>query len=128
MAACLFAVGQAGQHNEVKTCAAITIPYGIYVSEAIYNSRLQLGFTLDLSMLSDNNADMAIYLACQGAGIPCISVTEEFRRYAAHEDLFYHYDGHFNTRGHAVYADLITPKVAELIKNRNYRVKPTVKD
>jgi hypothetical protein len=100
---------------DAHSIAVVSIPYGIYACEKNYKSRLFFGYTLAPTMLSDNTADKAISLACQKADIPFISITESFRNFAKKGNLFYTYDGHFNAQGHAIYAQLITPAVIEII-------------
>jgi len=115
MAQCLSAIKQSGAGCGVRSTAVLSIPYGIYACKKSYENRLSLGLQLTPAMLSDSAADTAIRLASQTAGLHCITVTDDFRHSAAKEDLFYLYDGHFNARGHAVYAGLIEPHVVKLI-------------
>ncbi len=115
MAKCLEATQQNSSFYGARATAVLSIPYGMYVSERSYQNWTRIGWKLLPEMLTANNADMAINMACKPSGIPFVSVTEDFRAFAASEELYFSYDGHFTARGHAVYAGLIEPHVAELI-------------
>ena len=115
MSECLLVIKESGLRCGVRSTVAVSIPYGIYTCAKSYQNRLLLGLKLLPTMLSNNNADTAINLACKKADIPFISITEDFRRIAEKHNLFYQYDGHFNAQGHEAYAKLIAPAVMDIL-------------
>ena len=120
MSECLTVTKQNSRLSGAKATAVLSIPYGMYVSKRSYQNWTRIGLTLFPAMLTENNADTAISMACQKAGVPFISVTEDFRGKAAVEDLYFTYDGHFNAKGHAAYAALIAPKIINILSDEEW--------
>lgn len=76
-------------------------------------------------MLTGNNADTAVSIACQKADIQFISITDALRGCAKKEDLFFTYDDHFNTQGNAAYAALIAPEIINIISTMEWKKQLT---
>lgn len=48
-------------------------------------------------------------MACASSGLRVLDVTEAFRARADEAPLFFELDGHLNSRGHEIFAHLLTP-------------------
>jgi hypothetical protein len=92
------------------------MPFSLYVSHEAYDVRKQYGFLVDKQMLVSDSPDKAIRMASEKAGLPFVTVTEDFRK---HEDvhLFFHFDTHLNAAGHQFLGEELTPIIEEQIKN-----------
>ena len=87
----------------------VSIPHKVYASRRDLESCRRLGYELSPEMAESDSPDRAIESACRIAGVKFISVTDEFRKAAGATQLFYEMDGHYNPKGHQVFADLFTP-------------------
>jgi hypothetical protein len=119
MAQCLETIQQTGSTSGVRAVAAVSLPHGMYTCKKKYSEWAQLGLTLFPSMLTDDNADEAVRLACRAADMPFITVTDSLRSRAEKAELYFTYDDHFNDKGHAAYAELIAPKIVDLINQHS---------
>ncbi len=97
----------ADKHN--SKVIVISVPYKVYASRRDIESSRRLGLNLLSEMAESDSADRAIEAACRDADIEFYEVTGEFRKAANATHLFYEMDGHLNTEGHRVFADLLTP-------------------
>lgn len=86
----------------------ISVPLGSYTSQAVLEGRREMGFVTRPEMLDTTVPDDLLRQICSQAHVPFISVTELFRDQAGTSPLYYPYDGHFNARGHAVFAGLLS--------------------
>ncbi len=91
----------------------VSVPYGIYVSRASYDSRQRIGFAVVPEMLTTNSEDDAIRNASQLAGVDFYEFTDQFRHASVQQQLFYELDGHFNRAGHAFFADALAPLIKD---------------
>jgi hypothetical protein len=92
----------------------VAVPYGIYVSNASFETRRRIGFNTVPEMLTSTDPDEAIRQASRLAGLDFYEVTNQFRSAAIDRKLFFELDGHFNRAGHAMFAEALTP----IIRNR----------
>ena len=93
----------------------VSVPYGIYVSQASFASRRRLGFAVAPEMLTTNPEDDAIRNASQLAGVDFYEFTNQFRNASSRQQFFYELDGHFNRTGHAFFAEALTPVVSKTL-------------
>jgi len=100
LASQLEAIREIGERWEAKTLV-VALPLGPYNDARLLKSRRRLGFDVDPSMLDADGPDRAIQIACRQAGAPCFTCTDEFRRAALSEKLYYELDGHFTPEGQA---------------------------
>lgn len=91
------------------------VPLGPYVNLAGNASIRRVGFASDASMLDSDSPDREIKDAAEQAGAPFISVTSTFKEHKNDTGLYYPLDGHFTPAGHKLFADLLTPLIAERI-------------
>jgi lysophospholipase L1-like esterase len=89
----------------------VSVPYGIYVSRASYDSRQRIGFAVGPEMLTTNSEDDAIRNASQLAGADFYEFTSQFRQASVQQQFFYELDGHFNRAGHTFFADALAPLI-----------------
>jgi len=85
----------------------LSVPYGIYASERDLESRQRLGFSGFPGMLISSFPDEAIRVVSEKKSLPFFSVMDKFRVKAKTDNLFFEYDGHFNAKGHVVFAELL---------------------
>lgn len=103
----------------------ISVPLGSYTSQAVLNGRKDMGFVTRPGMLDTTVPDDLLQRICSQAQVSCISVTEPFRAQARISPLYYQYDGHFNARGHAVFAGLLARALQEhLTPQPGIRLQP----
>ena len=94
----------------------VSVPYGIYVSRASYESRQRIGFAVAPEMLTTNSEDEAIRNASRLAGVDFYEFTDQFRHASAQQQFFYELDGHFNRAGHAFFAEALTPVITKSLR------------
>ncbi len=97
----------------------VSVPYKVYASRRDVESGQRLGLNLLPEMAESNSADKAIETACQSAGVKFFQVTNDFRKAANTTPLFYEMDGHLNSAGHQVYANLLTPLLTQFLFEAN---------
>jgi hypothetical protein len=102
---------------------AVAVPFGAYVARRNFETRRLLGFQLDESVLTSNEMDEAIRLAAMAAGIPFVTVTEQFRKARPKPALFFELDGHLTASGHRLLADSITPAIREALDGARKAVR-----
>ncbi|GAB4344361.1 MAG: hypothetical protein Kow0089_20860 [Desulfobulbaceae bacterium] len=93
----------------------VSVPPGSYVSDEVLRGRGEMGFTVSSDMLRTSAPDAALEEICRVIHTPCLTVTDSFRRENRTSPLYYKYDGHFNARGHEVFARLLRPKLEALL-------------
>ncbi len=96
-------------HSKV---VVVSIPYKVYASRRDLADSQRIGFNLLPEMTESDSPDRAIESACRSAGVEFLTVTNEFRTAANTSHLFYEMDGHLNSEGHRVFANLLTPLLA----------------
>jgi hypothetical protein len=84
----------------------VPVPYRAYVSLRDQAEMAGLGFHVENEMISWSAPDDVIQEACQGARVPFLSVTGEFRERGRVNDLYFKLDGHLNRAGHGVFGEL----------------------
>lgn len=117
MAEHLKRIAEAAQANNARVLV-VSVPYGAYVSQKDFDTRRRIGFVLAPGILESRAPDEAIKMACDSQKLPFASVTDEIRLAAKHENLYYDFDGHFNSAGYKTFAELLTPAVEQAIKAR----------
>jgi len=95
----------------------LSVPYG-FISERDLNNRKKIGFSVLPGMLSSSLPDDAIRKVSEASGLLFLDVTNQFRIKAETDTLFFEYDGHFNAKGHAVFAELLMPLFEECILDK----------
>jgi len=97
---------------------ALTIPEGFYVNKEAYRNVGRIGFQAVPEMMGFDAPDLAVGEACRRAGITSFhSVSEEFLRHAEEPGLYFEFDRHMTAAGNALYAELLTPIIAEEVRN-----------
>ena len=99
----------------------VSVPYGIYVSRASYESRQRIGFAVVPEMLTTTSEDDAIRNASQLAGVDSYEFTGQFRHASVQQQFFYELDGHFNRAGHAFFADHLAPFIKDSLNTGGTR-------
>lgn len=108
MSRALTAIKEEAARNNAEV-VVVSIPYKVYASRRDLESSRRLGLSLVPEMVTSNAAGEAISAACAGAGVRIFDLTEAFRAEAENMPLFFELDGHFNPKGHEVFARLLTP-------------------
>jgi lysophospholipase L1-like esterase len=93
------------------------IPAGPYCNRPQWEAVRRLGFDMREEMLSTGTPDALTMEASALAGIPCLSVTETFRRHQDDATLYYPLDNHFSAAGHALYAKSLAPLLEPYLKD-----------
>ena len=104
----------AGAHK--TRVMVVSLPFGIYVNDRIFERWKRYGFVVDPSMRISSWPDDAIRVASERAGLPFLTVTAQFREHR-NSELYYTLDGHLNVAGQRFYADQLTEEIARLIRN-----------
>jgi lysophospholipase L1-like esterase len=89
----------------------ISLPNGFFVSELMLESYARMGFLVDQSYLTTTAMDDAVRMAASQAGVDFLEVTQVFRRESMTRNLFYRFDGHYNSEGQRFFAESISPFV-----------------
>ncbi len=106
------------------TVAVLTIPDGVYVNDAARKNITRVGYAIDPSLMTAENADGGVRRACEQAGLPFHTVSKGFVDRSSETDLFFELDSHPTPKGHALYADLITPIIERIIAPNAPRIQP----
>jgi lysophospholipase L1-like esterase len=110
MATQLIKIKRTAENNNIKALV-FSVPFKCYVSVSGYKMMEKEGFLLDEAILKDDSGDYPIKIACERAGLPFISVMNEFREESKHTELYFALDDHFNAAGYKFFADSITPQL-----------------
>ena len=110
--------------NVGATVAVLSIPDGAYVNDAARRNITRVGYQIDPAVMTAENADEGFRRACEQAGLPFCAVSKGFLDHTAETDLFFELDGHPTAKGHALYAELITPIIERMIAPVAPRIKP----
>jgi hypothetical protein len=70
---------------------------------------------MEEAFLTASEPDDLVRGAAKRAGLRSESVMSAFRREASRRVLYYEWDGHFNQAGYELFAELLTPVVAQYI-------------
>ena len=89
----------------------VSVPYGLYVSPEALQGRRRLGYRMPDDMLKTEVAERIVKAACDGAGVPFVSVTEAIRRLKT-PGAYYPLDGHPTAIGQAQFARLLKPEIS----------------
>ncbi len=92
--------------------AVLSVPAAAYCHPARFTGLSDIGTEAELT---STVPDAAGAEACRRAGLEYHQVTEAFRALAAQQPLYYAVDAHFDPAGNRVYAELVTPVIAELL-------------
>jgi lysophospholipase L1-like esterase len=103
------------------TCMVVIVPHGVFVSPSAQEAARGLGFAAPTELLTTPAADASIARAAAEARVSAISVTDAFRPHARSQELYFPRDGHFNARGHAVFAELLAPAIRKNVDARARR-------
>ncbi len=87
----------------------VSVPLGSYVNRAALDSYRRVGYKTVPEMTDSNVPDKAISDVFAAVGVPCLSVTDEFRKHKEDPTLFFELDGHLSAAGHALFGNLLTP-------------------
>jgi lysophospholipase L1-like esterase len=88
----------------------VSVPMGIYVNNEDFKVRKQYGFVLNKNMLVSDSEDSEIRTAAESAGLPFLTVTEQFRK-NKDAPFFFRLDTHLDSAGQHFYADRLAPTV-----------------
>jgi len=97
------------------TVAVLSIPDGVYVNDAAQQNITRVGYEIDPKLMTAENADEGFRRACDQAGLPFYTVSKGFVDRASEMDLFFELDSHPTAKGHALYAELMTPIIERII-------------
>jgi len=89
----------------------VCVPDGPYVNRAAFNNIQRVGYDLDESVLKSKGPDESLAIACEGVGLPFLSVSEAFCERSEDPGLYFELDGHLTPAGHTLYAESIAPKI-----------------
>ncbi len=101
----------------------VSVPEGFYVNKEAYANVQRIGFKVVPEMLTTGVVDEAVGIACRKAGLPFYSTLESMRKHMDEKGLYFEMDRHLSAAGNALYADLITPTVAEEVRKLKAGVK-----
>lgn len=117
--------GAASRFRRIKETASrygaqvivVCVPQGFTVCRESITGWSRMGFTMDPAMLQSDEPDQSIAEVCRRAGIEaCHTVTKEFRKHIDETGLYFQLDQHMTAAGQALFADSITPMIAEDIR------------
>jgi lysophospholipase L1-like esterase len=94
----------------------VAIPYPVYISRPALEAQRRIGFELDEGLLTSEVPDRTIQEASDRAGVPCITLSAEFRDRCESETLFFPLDGHLNEAGHRYLAGQLAPLVEQRLR------------
>jgi hypothetical protein len=94
---------------------ALSIPEGFYVNKEAHRNVQRIGFEAAPEMLTSHVVDEAVKTACDRAGVPFHGALDAMRQHAGEPGLYFELDRHFSPKGNALYADIVTPFVAQEI-------------
>lgn len=104
------------QENSAEV-VVVCIPNGFHVNRESLANWQRMGFRMDPALLTSNGPDNAIAESCRRAGITAFhTVTDEFRKRIDEKGLYYELDQHMTPAGQGLFAELITPMIAEDIR------------
>ena len=106
------------------TVAVLSVPDGTYVNDAARQNITRVGYQIDPAVMTAENADEGFHRACEQAGLPFYTASKGFLDRATETDLFFELDGHPTAKGHALYAELMTPIIERIIAPLAPRIKP----
>jgi hypothetical protein len=92
---------------------ALSIPEGVFVNVAAWRNIQRVGYEAVPEMLVSLGPESTIRRAAEMAGLPNFHATQAFRAQREDASLYFELDGHLTPRGHALYAEAITPLLAE---------------
>ncbi len=119
----LIRIRKLADRNKSKVIA-VSVPFGIYVSDQIFETRKGFGFNLVKDMLLTDTADQAIQTASKRAGLRFYTFTKQAREANANGTrLYFALDGHFNSSGYKFFATQLTPIVTREI-NASLAIPP----
>jgi len=101
----------------------LSVPLGVYTNHCAMANYRRIGYLIEDRLFTTDEPDEAIRQSCEAAQIPWFNVTQAFREHGDEPDLFYRLDGHFTPKGHALFADLITPIVVKHIESLGWKKK-----
>ncbi len=110
MAKALMIIKNVGSRFGAKV-AVVAIPDGPYVNEVAWHNIQKVGFDAVPDMLTSDAPDLVIKKASEMAGVPCFTVSEEFRKKKNADNLFFKLDGHLTPEGHKLLAETLAPKL-----------------
>ncbi|MFP4500529.1 MAG: SGNH/GDSL hydrolase family protein [Candidatus Hydrogenedentota bacterium] len=106
----LARVRHVAQQYDAKA-VVVTIPEGVYVNEHALRNIRRIGYDVPGTLLESNAPDEGVRRASEAAGLPFHTVTGAFRSQRSNPEFFFELDGHLTAKGHAFYADAITPHI-----------------
>lgn len=109
---------RAASMSERADVVAVSVPFGLYVSEAMFRTwRDRYGFDLDPRMLTSSAADDAILSAAARAGVSGHAFTTAFRDHDG-APFFFGLDGHLTADGHRFYAEQLRAAITATLERR----------
>ena len=95
----------------------ISLPNGFFVSKLMLANYARMGFTVEQSYLTATVMDEAVRLAGSKAGVDFFEVTGLFRQESMKRNLFYSFDGHYNSEGQHFFAQCIAPFITTKLRS-----------
>jgi lysophospholipase L1-like esterase len=96
---------------------ALSLPWGLYISQHNYDDFKRLGIEVDPRMLSTDDVDETYRRATTQAEVPFRSYTPALRHESLSHHLFFDLDCHFNPYGNDYFAHLVEPDVEAAIRH-----------
>ena len=98
------------------TAIIASVPQGPYVNLAQNHNAARVGFETTSELLESLVPDGVTREAAKEADVPFVSATDEFREERDRTGLYYPIDTHFSPAGHALYAEILAPKLLETLE------------
>lgn len=93
----------------------VSLPEGFYVNEEAYHNVQRIGFRVKPEMMTTDVPERTLAACCEKAGIPFLSLLDEFRKHKEEPGYYFELDRHLTVKGNVLAADAMTEFVAEHI-------------
>jgi hypothetical protein len=94
----------------------VSLPNGLFVSETLLENYRRIGFLPSRSCLTTTSMDDAVRIATSRPGIDFLEVTQTFRKESTKRNLFFGFDGHYNSEGQRYFAESIGPFISAKLR------------
>lgn len=97
----------------------VSVPHPAFTGREDLKNIQKLGYMVDEKMLTTDTMDEALKRACQKAQVGFYAVTPAFRAKSGQlSEFFFARDGHFNPKGHKLFAELLAPPLTQVLKDK----------
>jgi hypothetical protein len=112
---CLDLVREAAEDGGAPVLM-LGIPEGFLVNEEAYQNVQRIGFQVVPELMTTTVLDDMIGMGAEQAGVPYFTATDAFREQKDAKGLYLELDRHMAPPGNKLFADTVTPVVAEFIE------------